>query len=64
MSGQVKKQDTITIVIQGPKKIRQVVIDKVYLAILDEELLGRISSPRAILKFDSTLKPSEEVLSI
>jgi len=62
MNKPVKKKDTITIVIQGPKKIRQEVVDKVYQAVMDEDLLEKFSSPIAGMTFTSSLRPSDEVM--
>lgn len=54
-------EDVITVCINGPKKIRQAVVDAVYLAVMDEDLLDEFDKPKAELSFSSTLDPSDEV---
>ena len=62
MSNQIKKRDTITITIQGPKKIRQEVVDRVFETVMEDDLLEKIKTPIAGLTFSSTLTPSDEVM--
>ncbi len=60
MKGQVNKKDTITIEIQGPKRIRQEVVDKVFQVLMDDDLLSKITHPIAGMIVNSTLAPSDE----
>lgn len=58
--GYMAKQDTITIVIAGPKKVRQIVVNKVHELVFTDDLLEEVKNPIADLHFDSTLDPTEE----
>ena len=62
MSKQVKKTDTITITIQGSKRVRQEVVDRLYSAVMEDGLLDDIplnSRVDSKMTFSSTLQPSE-----
>ena len=54
------KTDTITIMITGPKKVRQIVVNKVHELVFADDLLEDAKHPIADLHFDSTLDPIEE----
>lgn len=58
--GYMTKTDTITVRITGPKKIRQIVVNRVYESVFAEDLLEDLKNPKAELRFESTLDPTEE----
>lgn len=52
--------DTITIKMRGTKKFRQMIIDLVYKALMDENLQFESTKSDNGFKLDSTIVPSEE----
>ena len=65
MSKPVKKSDTITITIQGVKRVRQEFIDQLYSDLMEGDYLESLTTwiPKDTkLTFSSTLEPSEGVV--
>jgi hypothetical protein len=67
ISKQAKKSDTITIVIEGTKRIRQEVVDTLYFDLMvdDPSYIDRLPiriSKDTKVTFSSTLEPSEGVM--
>ena len=57
------KADFIQIMVEGPKKVRQEVIDKVYQLLLDEDFLEEMNMKKgAMIRIDSSLEVSLEVM--
>ena len=57
------KADFIQIMVEGPKKVGQEVIDKVYQLLLDEDFLEEMNMKKgAMIRIDSSLEVSPEVV--
>lgn len=56
-----RRTDTITIKLSGDVGFRQSMVDLVYNAIMDEELMFEVTTACNGFTFDSTLAPSSEV---
>lgn len=54
------KKDTISVEIEGPKKYRQIIVDKLYELIQSEDLLPE-RAKNVRVSVVSTLEPSEDV---
>lgn len=58
------KADFIQIMVEGPKAVRQEVIDKVFGLIMDDEFLEDVNMKKgAMIRIDSSMEPSAEVMS-
>ncbi len=57
------KEDEITITITGTKKFRQTIVDLIYQVLMVEDIEVQVSrDQRNLLKLESTMEPSEEVM--
>jgi hypothetical protein len=56
------KEDTISIVIHGPKKFRQSFIDRIYETLMKEDFLEESTRPGCGYSLTSTIDPSDEVM--
>jgi hypothetical protein len=56
------KEDTIEIVIHGPKKFRQAFIDLIYEALMEDEFLEASTKPGCGYNLTSSIEPSDEVM--
>lgn len=58
----MKKTDEITIKITGDKKFRQMIMDKIYETLMEEDLLEESTKPGNGYNLESTISPSDEVM--
>jgi hypothetical protein len=56
------KEDTIEIVIRGPKKFRQAFINLIYETLTAEEFLEESTKPGCGYTLTSSIEPSDEVM--
>lgn len=58
------KEDFIQVKVTGPKAVRQEVIDKMFELLMDDEFLEDINMKKgAMIRIESSIKPSEEVMN-
>lgn len=56
------KKDTITILISGPKKFRQALVDRIYEVLMEDDFLIESSKPGCGYTLSSSIPPSDDVL--
>lgn len=57
----VENSDVVQIVITGPKRHRQKIVDKVHALLAEDDLLPNFSGQDVVMNIYSTLEPSEEM---
>jgi hypothetical protein len=54
--------DTITIVVRGPKRFRQKLMNKLYEMLMEEDFLMESTKPGCSYSLTSSIEPSDEVM--